>query len=175
MRSEVRREESRAPALTLRPAAETDREFLWEWANDPVARAWSFHPGPIGWEEHLDWFRRKREDPNSAIYIAEEDGQPVAVAGFVIEGAQAIVSINVASRRRGRGIGASVLRLACSRLVEERGPLSVVALIKRGNAASERAFARAGFKNDTAFDTGRDDAFAMRWTSEDVKAASMTQ
>src|SRR5690606_32802006 len=70
------------PDVSFRNATESDARLLWEWANDPVARAASFSSAPIPWEEHEGWFRRRlvQGDP---LYLAVDDHQmPLGVVRF---------------------------------------------------------------------------------------------
>src|SRR5687767_6032319 len=115
--------------LSLRNVGDADLTLLWSWANDPETRKWSFQTHAITWAEHVEWYRRLRHDPDSLLYIVEGRGLSVALVRFAVGGAESIVSITVAPSARGRGIGTAALKLACRRLVAERGPLPIVALI----------------------------------------------
>jgi len=60
-------------------------------------------------------------------------------------GGEAEVHIIIAAEARGRGVAPRALRAACEHASRELGYAEVVARIKEDNAASRRAFARAGF------------------------------
>jgi RimJ/RimL family protein N-acetyltransferase len=132
--------------LRIRPVTDQDARLLWEWVNEPGARASAFRSDPIPWEEHLAWFGRKAADRRCRMYVIEADGRPAGQVRFDIDDAgQAEVDISIAADCRGRGYGAEALRLACARVLADGQPTKVVAHIKPHNVASARAFARAGF------------------------------
>lgn len=75
-----------------------------------------------------------------------EENRPVGVVRFDdLGGGEAEVHIIIASEARGRGVATRALRAACEHASSELGYGSIVARIKEDNAASRRAFARAGF------------------------------
>ncbi len=136
-----------SPLLGLRSANEDDCMLLWRWANDPDVRAAAFQPEPIPWEDHVEWFRKKRSDPASRTYIVEDpDGCPVGQVRCDIQAdGSAEVDLSVARDRRGRGYGAAALRLACERFHRDTHVTQMVAYIKPQNLSSLRAFEGAGF------------------------------
>ncbi|MEI7752380.1 MAG: hypothetical protein WCJ71_09870, partial [Candidatus Omnitrophota bacterium] len=68
--------------FTFRFAAAGDRSLIFKWANDLEARAVSFRPDPIGWNEHCAWFRSKLEDPDCFYFIVSYLGKPVSQVRF---------------------------------------------------------------------------------------------
>lgn len=110
-------------------------------------RSRAFHPEPVTWEGHVDWFRRKMADPNCLIVIlSDKAGSPVGQVRFDVGSEKsAEMDISIASECRGRGLGAEVIRLACDYLGRERSVSEVVAYIKPDNVPSLRAFEKAGF------------------------------
>lgn len=133
--------------LNIRDVSEEDCRLLWEWANDPEVRGFSFESAPIPWEEHAAWFRRKMADRNCHMYVVSgQDGRPVGQVRFDILGdGSAVVSVSIAGQQRGQGYGQEALRLACARLYEAAGVTRFLAYIKPDNPASIRAFEKAGF------------------------------
>lgn len=132
--------------ITLRRAGVEDARVLWVWRNDPVTRAMSLQTDPVTWDTHREWFARSLQNPARVIWVAEAGGEPVATVRLDDLGSgQAEISINVAPEARGRGIGPAVLRLATDQAISETGYNEVVARIRSANAASVRAFERAGY------------------------------
>jgi len=132
--------------LRIRPVRDQDAHRLWEWVNEPGTRASAFRSDPIPWEEHLAWFGRKYGDAQCRMYILEVDGLQAGQVRFDIDpDGRAEVDVSIAAECRGRGYGAEALRLAAARLFADTGCTEVVAHIKPGNAASARAFEKAGF------------------------------
>jgi L-amino acid N-acyltransferase YncA len=140
------------PEVSFRDATETDAQLLWEWANDPVARAASFNSVPIAWEEHQKWFHRRlaQGDP---IYLALGGGlTPLAVVRFEIkEDDLAVISYNLAPDARGKDISTLILVWACEQFRQAHSRVRVHAWIKSDNLASQRCFVRAGFRESPAF------------------------
>ena len=147
--------------LRIRPVSDQDVYRLWEWANEPGTRASSFRSDPIPWEEHLEWFARKCADAQCRMYILEADGLPAGQVRFDIgPDGVAEVHVSLAAGSRGRGYGTVALRLGAARLFTDTNCAEVVAHIKAGNAASIRAFEKAGFRPGGARRVGN--AYAVR-------------
>ena len=135
--------EMRSRLFTLRRAGAEDSQLLLEWANEPGVRAASFSSEPISPEEHHIWFARKLRDPACAFFIAIDHRQtPVGQVRFDQEGSDAVISVSVDRKFRGRGTGAAVISLACRQLFKETGARLIHAYIKPENAASTGAFRR---------------------------------
>jgi UDP-2,4-diacetamido-2,4,6-trideoxy-beta-L-altropyranose hydrolase len=140
--------------LKLREAEPRDVRLLFDWANDPAARAQSFTQATIPWEDHERWFARKLADARCLLLIAEDaQGRPVGQVRFDVgEDASAIISVSMAPEQRGRGYGAAAIAQACEALRARRGALTVLAYIRPDNLASQRAFSRAGFSAPASVD-----------------------
>lgn len=132
---------------SLRPAAESDAETLWRWANDPITRSVSLNPEPIPWAVHLQWLASKLEDPNTDLWLAvDEEGKPFGQVRFDCTGHEAVISVGLDPAQRGAGFGSQLIRQSSDRIMRIRGVGLIRAYIKPGNVASQRAFARAGYK-----------------------------
>lgn len=157
--------EMRSRLFTLRPARAEDSRLLLEWANEPGVRAASFSSSPISPEEHRIWFARKMNDPACAFFIAiDQRHAPVGQVRFDQEGSDAVISVSLDWKFRGRGTGAAVISLACRQLFKETGTRLVHAYVKPENAASAGAFVKAGFtRAEAAVVRGRSAAhFVLR-------------
>jgi len=138
--------EAASSDVTLRPACEADCQRLWEWRNDPMARAVSFHCEPISYEEHQRWFAQKLRDPSLRIFIVlDAHGEAVGYVRFNIAGPQAEISVALDHRQRGKGYGAVAIQRAAEHLLRTGAAQRIVAQIRPDNPASLRAFQRAGF------------------------------
>ena len=136
--------------LRLRSATLDDCRLFWEWANEPGTRAASFSSNRIPWEDHTHWFGAKLGDPNCRLYIAllvdsTETSQPVGQARFDLDQDEAVISISVDSRFRGRGLGSEIISLATRYLFETSAVSTIHAYVKRENARSLHAFEKAGY------------------------------
>lgn len=150
--------------LSLRSVRESDCRLLFEWADDPVARAASFHSAAISWEDHARWFAERLQDPNSVIYIGENAAdEPVGVVRFQIKGESAVLSVNVAPEFRGRGWGKELIAFATHALVRARSARRVDALVKPDNQASVRLFEANGFRRAGTERVADQDALLFTW------------
>lgn len=133
--------------LALRRATPADAGFLFELRNDPVVRAASLDSAPVDLETHRAWVAQRFADPLTLLLVVERGSAPVGQVRFDLDAAAPVAEISVAlaGSVRGRGLAPDVLRLACDWLFSETPVTQVVALIRPENAASIRAFSRAGF------------------------------
>jgi spore coat polysaccharide biosynthesis predicted glycosyltransferase SpsG/L-amino acid N-acyltransferase YncA len=135
------------PTLRARPAREEDARLLFEWANDPLTRAMSFHSEPISWAEHDQWFGRVTSQARTLMLIIEVDqGAGWAPCGQVRIDEDGTISLSVAPRYRNRRLALPALRAAMA-YGRQRGCQEFRALIKPENERSQRVFVQAGFES----------------------------
>jgi RimJ/RimL family protein N-acetyltransferase len=136
-----------AAKVSLRRVAQDDCALLWQWANDPDVRRWSFHSDPIPWDDHILWFESKCGKPECIWYIACDAHQrPVGQLRIDLDAPlYGTVDISVAPEARGQGLATSMLCAALDQGVGAAVIGEVHAYVKPGNAASLRSFERAGF------------------------------
>ena len=136
-----------AGQIKLRIAQENDCELLWKWANDPENRKASFSSPPIAWEEHTRWFNSKLNSANCMIYIATmNDGIPLGQIRYDIKQENAVISISIDSKFRGKGYGVVLIRETSKRVFNRSNVRRVHAYVKQDNNASTNVFTKAGFK-----------------------------
>jgi RimJ/RimL family protein N-acetyltransferase len=129
-----------------RRATDADARQLFEWANEPSTRAVSFHADPITWESHLGWLARRLSDPDTQLYVIEDEtGAPIGQVRFDLADARATISVSVGEAHRGRGAGSAAIEAGVGALRETGFAGPIVALIKPDNARSVSAFTAAGF------------------------------
>lgn len=136
--------------LSLRTAQMDDCSLIWEWGNDPIIRSASFSSEPIPWDQHVTWFTNKLSDPQTLYYIAlTADNKPIGQIRYQLEKEEAVVSVSLAPGQRSKGYGYRIIRLASQRVFNDTAVNLIHAYVKQDNAASIRAFTKAGFiKND---------------------------
>lgn len=131
-----------------RPAALTDTELLYQWANDPETRANAINTAPIPWEDHVQWFNKKVTDNNSRIFIFEQllNSRPVGMVRFDYQDERYLISYLVDKDVRGEGWGEIILKRGIIALTGsiDRRPL-LKAMVKEGNIASMQVFVNLGF------------------------------
>ncbi|RLB37248.1 MAG: N-acetyltransferase [Deltaproteobacteria bacterium] len=137
----------RGERLRLRAAREEDCRLLWEWANDPEVRSVSFSSDPIPWVHHVQWFKSKLASAYCQILVAIDGNErPVGQVRFDINGKEAIISVSVDRKFRGKGLGTEMIRLATQQFFNNSDVDVIHAYIKSDNKASVKAFKKAGFE-----------------------------
>ena len=142
--------------LTACPAVLSDAAWLLALRNDPETIRWSISGASVTPKEHAAWFARTITDQTRALMVVEEHSAHIDNADWLgrrvatyrldrVGSDQVEVSLTVSRDHRGRGLAARVIDLAARHAMRE-GPESVIALVKRGNTRSLRAFLRAGFR-----------------------------
>jgi RimJ/RimL family protein N-acetyltransferase len=126
----------------LRPMEPADEPLIFAWQWEPGARARARNPTPPSPEEHAAWMARTLADPSCRAMIVMVDGTPAGVLRLDRRDGGFEVSLLIAHRSRGKGIGSAALRTASRQMPD----LRLVAEIHRENTASLRVFTRAGFE-----------------------------
>ena len=86
-------------------------------------------------------------DQQCSIYIAENQfGVSAGVVRFEDRDDQVFVSVALEPRFRGCGLGGHLIRLGSQRYRQECGEKTLVALVKKSNVPSRRAFEIAGYR-----------------------------
>ncbi len=134
-----------AHAVSLRPAAATDRAHVWHWRNDPETRGASFNSAEIPWDVHERWFNDALHRADRKLFIIVADEMAAGTARLDIVGREADVSIHLAREWRGRGVGSSALSALAESAFRELEIDRLLASVKPDNHASLAAFAKAGF------------------------------
>ena len=139
--------------VTFRPAGLMDADMLFQWRNHPLVRQYSGSPHEIAWDAHCHWFQKSLKNQNRILLIAESDGQPVGVLryDFQAQQLQALVSVYLKPEKIGQGYGANLLLAGVQWIRNQHPSVSkLVAEILPENAASIRAFERAGYVKSDA-------------------------
>jgi RimJ/RimL family protein N-acetyltransferase len=132
--------------LSIRRATGRDVDAFFEWANDPVTRANSFSPKPIGWPSHCSWFETALGDPRRLMYVVSAGPDPIAHVRFDRwQGREAEISMSLGPQWRGRRLSAPAIRLGSDTALNEWAIDLIHAFVKPGNEISLRAFRRAGY------------------------------
>jgi spore coat polysaccharide biosynthesis protein SpsF len=133
-------------AVQVRPMAWADRQRVFAWSNDLETRRNSFQTQPIQWDEHLEWMRRKLEDPESHTYIGVIGDRPFATVQFERSpDGDAEIGVNIEARFRGKGLAVPLLEASRAAYLGDAGPRRIRARVKSFNARALRAFENAGY------------------------------
>lgn len=132
--------------IVLRRATENDERSLFEWRNASETRRYAFNPKPIGWEEHVQWFRSSLACPDRHLFIGELEGQPVGVLRYDVTDETGEISIYLVPGCSGRGLGTALLRAGSDWVANNLPQVTkLCAKILPENVASRKAFAKAGY------------------------------
>lgn len=133
--------------LRLRPVYPEDCHQLWEWAKGPGVRSVSFSSDPIPWEAHQKWFRAKLDDDGCYIWIAIDAAErAVGQIRFEVCGpGEAEIDVSIDSTLRHAGYGSLLIYLGAKAMFSRTTVRLLRAYIRCDNAASIRAFEKAGF------------------------------
>ncbi len=162
---------SGAPAageLALRPAEETDADFVLALRNDPDAVRFSGTGAAVAPADHARWYAARLDDPGTPLWIAEVDGAAVATTRLDVVSGVAEVSIAVAPEARGRGLAGRTLGLLQDVVRHGVQVTRLVAAVHPGNAASLRLFQAAGFSTDGS----REGMQLLTWDNPGVEVSS---
>lgn len=118
-------------------------DIIYEWANDPVTRMYSFHKDVISYEQHVEWFQRKIKDTNCRFYICQHDNDLIGQIRVDFENGKGIVSYCVAPLHRGCGYGSQMLRMLQELLSNDMDVIPITILqgkVLHQNVASQKCF-----------------------------------
>ncbi len=142
-------EKAEEMTISLRTATETDMADLLAWRNHPETRKSSFNTDAITPEAHEAWFKKKLASTDTLIYIAISGTDKLGTIRFEDNGEAIKTSVMLNPAFFGRGLGSKVIAIGIEKYRMEKRPTKpIVAEIKTGNAASLKAFAKAGFKEN---------------------------
>jgi UDP-2,4-diacetamido-2,4,6-trideoxy-beta-L-altropyranose hydrolase len=132
--------------LRLRSATLEDARLLHLWANEPLARQMSFSADSIPWGNHLKWLSHRLGSNDCRLSIGLDlRNNPVGQVRLDREGHTATLSISIAPEARGQGYASILARMASQQALADGWCSEVHAWVKPENAASIKAFERAGF------------------------------
>lgn len=131
--------------LAFRAATLADSANLLHWRNHPQIRQVSLDPREIGLDEHQAWLQRVISDPQRRLLIAEQNGEPVGVVRFDLQGPDARISVYRVPT--GAPTRAALVGQASAWLRSEQPQIQrIVADVLHDNAASLAAFRAAGYR-----------------------------
>ncbi len=133
--------------LTLRLASGDDAKLLWEWANDPETRKFSFSSAPIAWQTHQTWLASKLSNPSYFFRIALDASEvPIGYIRCEKKENRGLISVSVSPLMRREGYGSRIIQLATQVIFKEMNVEMIHAYIKKENQASQKTFEKAGFQ-----------------------------
>ena len=132
--------------ITLRRVEESDKESLWQWRNDVLTREMSIDRHEVPWGDHCAWFERVQDDPNRHLLIGEFERNPIGTVRLDKAAETAEINITIAPTARGKGFGLALLE-AATQYAKTQELISLTAVIRPANKASQIIFERAGYQS----------------------------
>lgn len=134
--------------MELRKATEADSMFLFNLRNDLSVRETAFHTAEIHQDIHQRWLSSKLNSAHSQIYIAIVDGMPMGQIRFDFDDdyKRAEFDVAIVSAARGKGYGRQLIENGCQMLLAQYPQVKIIAIIKKENQASLKAFRSSGFE-----------------------------
>lgn len=131
--------------LSFQKAKKSDCGILFEWVNETETRRQSFQSRRITSEEHNQWFQNALKDERIQLLILYLSEKPVGSIRFSIEGSSAVLSYSIDRGYRGCGLGKELIKMASDYGRESLGLLSLRAVTKLDNIASQKVLLENGF------------------------------
>ena len=133
--------------IKFRKATLSDVDQYFKWLNETSVREKSFNTDIVKWEDHVNWFQEKINDPNYMFYIFQNNlnesiGQ---VRINKINNIDCIIGVSISEEHRGYGYGSLCLIDACNDYFTSNPNCIINAYIKHDNTKSIKIFKKAGF------------------------------
>ena len=137
--------EKKSQNINIRKSTKEDGILLFNWRNEKAVKTQSFDNSEIKLDSHLNWYKKKLEDPNFIFYILEIEKQPLGLIRFKIEKKNSTIGFSIDKNYRGKGLSAEVLSIGCKEYFKsEKKP--IFAFIKKTNIFSVKTFKNTGFE-----------------------------
>nr|WP_308991775.1 GNAT family N-acetyltransferase [Mariniflexile sp. KMM 9835]MDQ8211335.1 GNAT family N-acetyltransferase [Mariniflexile sp. KMM 9835] len=121
-------------------------QLIFDWANDDEVRQNAINKNKIIWEEHKEWISKKILNPNSQIFILQDEEKTIGQIRFDKTKAHFEIDYSIDKRYRGLGYGHKILCLGIQKLNQKvRNVLPIKALVQENNIASKKIFKNAKF------------------------------
>jgi len=128
--------------LTIRPANRQDALLLFNWANDKTVRKNAIHSEEIKWENHIEWFNNRIENPSVQIFILEDKGNPLGQIRYEKKADYWIIDYSIDIKHRGNGLGQYIIKETMAYFTNT----CLCAKVKIDNIASYSVFVKLAFK-----------------------------
>jgi len=151
-------------SFKLRNVYNSDKNQLFEWANDIETRKWSFHSEAITVLEHKKWFNSKYIDKNVILWIFEYENTSSGLVRLEKYNGKVIIHYQIAPEMRGKKLASVMLEEALKKLKKCWLVNEVYAFTYPENLASIKSLKKAGF--NLFSDDGGKHCYLYRWSNK---------
>jgi hypothetical protein len=138
----------------MRQVTLEDKELLFLWANDPEVRHQAISQKNITIDEHSKWIYQRLNDPNTRMWILENDGIPVGQIRWELNGMEGKLDYSISDAFRGKGFGKVILKRGIEEVRKIWAGVYLIAEVREKNIASIKAITAAGFKESNSIKSG---------------------
>lgn len=132
--------------ISMRVATSSDVDLYYAWVNDELVRHYSFQQDEIQYENHVNWFNSRIENPNFLFLVFfNQDKSAIGQVRINKIDEEVIIGLSVDKIFRGLGYSFKMLKLACQHYFKKYSENEIFAYIKLENKASIASFKKAGF------------------------------
>ena len=134
-------------SIKVREANISDKKDIYDWRNDLDTRKMFHTEKFITWEEHCEWFLNFRKINFFLIVCLDlVSNKKIAVLNFKIINNEAIVSINLNPKERGKKFGSICLKLGIEFFLKRNNHIKAIkSEIKSSNFKSKKIFINNNF------------------------------
>ena len=133
-------------SLIIRKATAEDAKVVFDLSNEPLVRANSINTEKIEWENHLKWFEKKIASDDKFYLFWANQKELAAQVRYDLDDKNAIVSISVSEKFRGKGIAQYALKESARLFLNESSCDKIIAYIRKTNSVSLYAFQKANYR-----------------------------
>lgn len=132
-------------SVSFREATFEDWKVLLDWRNDPLTQMASRTGTPLLDSSHQEWLRNSLADERRELLIAMSNEQPIGTIRIDFAEVSEL-SWTVAPEYRGLGFGRLMVSRAIERLSRREKPITLQAVVRVDNPASQRIAKSCGFQ-----------------------------
>ncbi|TDP53101.1 RimJ/RimL family protein N-acetyltransferase [Bacteriovorax stolpii] len=124
-------------------ATAADARFLFELRNLDSNRIQFRNPDKVEWESHEPWVARFLKNERNRMYVFSVNNEKIGMFRVDESGD---VSVSLLDEFKGKGYGSEMIKIGSSFYLKDFPEAKLFAEIKKENAASSKAFMKAGYK-----------------------------
>lgn len=132
--------------LDFRCASAKDIVLYFKWANDEQVRQNSLNTNAIDFQDHIEWFTSKIDNPNVYMYVFIDENK-TPVGQVIIEKKEGWVAVgqSVAVEQRGKKYGTEMLTKSTNDFLRKFPEETIISVVKGSNVPSIKMAKNSGF------------------------------